>query len=138
MRWWPRWRTGLCPGCEHIAEAPGCLCPRGDCVCRAARRARFDAVIVTLSPRDRTWVLSSREQLVRIFDAAAREAGVEPSTDLSIATRGDLQSVFAALDVGRLRQIFAHQLAEADDPAAVERVWQLMMQPTADPRFDPT
>jgi hypothetical protein len=66
--------------------------------------------MATLSPRDRQWVLSHREQLTAAFDAG---------------------------DMARIRRIFGYQLAEADDPGAVERVWQLMMRPTADPRRGP-
>jgi hypothetical protein len=64
----------------------------------------------TLSPRDRRWVLSQREQLAEAYEAR---------------------------DMARIRRIFSYQLTEAEDPAAVERVWQLMMRPTADPRHGP-
>jgi hypothetical protein len=67
--------------------------------------------MATLSPRDRNWVLSHRPQLAEAFLAG---------------------------DMARIRQIFRYQLTESEDPAAVERVWQLMTGRTADPRHGQT
>jgi hypothetical protein len=63
--------------------------------------------LATLSPRDRQWVLSYHEQLAQAYEAG---------------------------DMARIRRIFSHQVTEAEDPAAVKRLLQLMSRRTADPR----
>jgi DNA polymerase III psi subunit len=95
--WWARdrRRSHGCPACGHEVETLRCACDRPDCICRSAGKARFEAIVSTLSPRDQQWLLSQREVVA---------------------------SAFALGDWSQTRRIMARQVAEAEDPAAVERV----------------
>jgi hypothetical protein len=117
---WPL--RGGCRGCGHTTEALGCTCPREDCVCRAGRRARFDAAVATLSHREQQWLEVNRRRIADVFSAAG--------IDVTTFDRSRVDDILAVVDMAELRRIFHHEVAEAEDPAAMLRFLQALLPPS--------